>query len=66
MPFPRFGFFYVLPTTAPAIASSPSFAVPQSSITSSPTNPCIVTIGDYNVCHVFALQEENDWKKLGG
>lgn len=47
--FQRFGFFYILPTTAPTIVSSPNFTVPATTITSSSTDPCVVTIGDYNV-----------------
>lgn len=44
----RFGFFYILPTTAPVLVSSPSFTVPPTTITAS-NDPCVVTVGDYNV-----------------
>ncbi|KAI5116998.1 hypothetical protein M0805_002667 [Coniferiporia weirii] len=45
----QFGFFYVMPTTAPKVISSPDFTVPATTITSSSSDPCVVTIGDYNV-----------------
>lgn len=44
----RFGFYYVLPFTAPKITSSPDFSVPPSTIKPSEKKH-IITIGDYNV-----------------
>ncbi|KAI5116995.1 hypothetical protein M0805_002666 [Coniferiporia weirii] len=43
------GYFYIYPTTASAVLSSPDFNIPPTSIESSDTNACVVTIGDYNV-----------------
>ncbi|KDR82751.1 hypothetical protein GALMADRAFT_206527 [Galerina marginata CBS 339.88] len=45
----RFGFFYVLPLTAPSIVSTPSPTVPPASFKSNPTDSCVITFGDYNV-----------------
>lgn len=44
----RFGFFYVMPLTAPKLASSPSFVAPVTNVTAA-SGACQVTIGDYNV-----------------
>jgi hypothetical protein len=44
----RFGFYYVLPFTAPKIISSPDFSVPPSTIKPSEKKH-VITIGDYNV-----------------
>ncbi|KLO07622.1 DNase I-like protein [Schizopora paradoxa] len=46
--FQQFGFFYVMPLTAPKLASSPSFVAPVTNITAS-SGACQVTIGDYNI-----------------
>ncbi|OCH95417.1 DNase I-like protein [Obba rivulosa] len=44
----QFGFFYILPLTAPTIVSVPeTSALPASARSSSA--PCLITIGDYNV-----------------
>ncbi|KAH8824942.1 Endonuclease/exonuclease/phosphatase [Flagelloscypha sp. PMI_526] len=43
----QFGFYYVIPLTAPTIISQPDFNVPASKITASKKNE--LTIGDYNV-----------------
>lgn len=48
----RFGFFYVLPLTAPQVISRPSGNIPPTTITSD-DDLCTVTFGDYNV-HVFS------------
>ncbi|KXN88229.1 hypothetical protein AN958_07688, partial [Leucoagaricus sp. SymC.cos] len=45
----QFGFFYVLPLSAPQIISRPSNDVPPTTISSSDHDPCIITVGDYNV-----------------
>ncbi|KAF8176985.1 Endonuclease/exonuclease/phosphatase [Pholiota molesta] len=45
----QFGFFYVLPLTAPTVVSSPDAAVHPSNIKSNPLDFCSVTFGDYNV-----------------
>lgn len=44
----QFGFYYVLPFTAPKIVSSPDFSVPPSTVKPSDKNH-VITIGDYNV-----------------
>lgn len=44
----QFGFYTILPLTAPAVISSPEYSVPPASI-SRGTDPCELTIGDYNV-----------------
>ncbi|KDQ25826.1 hypothetical protein PLEOSDRAFT_1106723 [Pleurotus ostreatus PC15] len=45
----QFGFFYVLPLSAPSIISTPTADVPVTTILSSDTDECTLTIGDYNV-----------------
>ena len=45
----RYGFYYVLPLTAPTVLSTPDSTVPPTKLTSS-TSKCVVTLGDYNVC----------------
>ncbi|KAF9554721.1 DNase I-like protein [Agrocybe pediades] len=45
----QFGFFYVLPLTAPQIISRPSPDIPAASFASKPNDFCTVTFGDYNV-----------------
>jgi hypothetical protein len=45
----QFGFFYVLPLTAPTIVSSPDPTVPATTISSRWWDICHVTFGDYNV-----------------
>ncbi|KAL5512830.1 hypothetical protein ACEPAG_3096 [Sanghuangporus baumii] len=45
----QFGFYYVIPTTAPTILSSPSFEIAPTTIESSDTDACVLTVGDYNV-----------------
>ncbi|KDR77188.1 hypothetical protein GALMADRAFT_225318 [Galerina marginata CBS 339.88] len=45
----QFGFFYVLPLTAPTIISTPSGAVAPATIKPKPKDICVVTFGDYNV-----------------
>ncbi|KLO04878.1 DNase I-like protein [Schizopora paradoxa] len=44
----QFGFFYVMPLTAPTLVSSPSFTPPVTNITAS-KGACQITIGDYNI-----------------
>ncbi|PSR72952.1 hypothetical protein PHLCEN_2v11189 [Hermanssonia centrifuga] len=44
----QFGFYYILPLTAASVTSAPD-AVASPAIIASSTNPCEVTIGDYNV-----------------
>ncbi|KAJ7794158.1 DNase I-like protein [Mycena olivaceomarginata] len=45
----QFGFYYVLPLTAPTVISNPDFAIAPTTLTSSPTDHCAITVGDYNV-----------------
>jgi len=45
----QFGFYYVLPLTAPTVLSSPSAPAPPTTLVSSPRDHCEITIGDYNV-----------------
>lgn len=45
----QFGFFYVLPLTAPQVISRPSSNIPPTTISSNGNDPCVVTFGDYNV-----------------
>lgn len=45
----QFGFFYVLPLTAPQIISRPRNKIPPTRISSNDHDPCTVTFGDYNV-----------------
>ncbi|THH20544.1 hypothetical protein EW146_g821 [Bondarzewia mesenterica] len=44
----QFGFFYLLPTTAPTIISSPDPDVPATNLTSNDST-CVLTLGDYNI-----------------
>ncbi|EGO23670.1 hypothetical protein SERLADRAFT_356525 [Serpula lacrymans var. lacrymans S7.9] len=44
----QYGYFYILPLTAPSVISSPTSAAPPTTISSS-FDSCIITIGDYNV-----------------
>ncbi|KAF7346222.1 DNase I-like protein [Mycena sanguinolenta] len=43
----QFGFYYVLPLTAPAVISSPDFTVVPTTLSS--MDDCAITVGDYNV-----------------
>ncbi|KAJ7670284.1 DNase I-like protein [Mycena rosella] len=45
----QFGFYYVLPLTAPAVISNPSFDIAPTTLRSSPHDRCAITVGDYNV-----------------
>ena len=47
----RFGFYYVLPLTAPQIISRPDATIPATTLTSSRGlfDICTITFGDYNV-----------------
>ncbi|KAJ6508882.1 DNase I-like protein [Mycena sanguinolenta] len=46
----QFGFYYVLPLTAPTVISNPNFTVAPTTLTSSSsTDECAITVGDYNV-----------------
>ncbi|KAJ7644169.1 DNase I-like protein [Roridomyces roridus] len=45
----QFGFYYILPLTAPAIVSSPSFDIAPTSLVSAPGDLCNITVGSYNV-----------------
>ncbi|THG99672.1 hypothetical protein EW026_g2728 [Hermanssonia centrifuga] len=49
----QFGFFYVIPLTAPSVTSSPSTTAPPTTLTHS-TDACVITIGDYNVREALA------------
>lgn len=44
----QFGFFYILPLTAPTVLSTPSATIPATTLTSV-SDGCTITIGDYNV-----------------
>ncbi|KAI0259811.1 DNase I-like protein [Gloeopeniophorella convolvens] len=44
----QFGFFYILPTTAPTVLTSPDFTIPPTTLSSSKSE-CVITVGDYNV-----------------
>ncbi|KAL4251813.1 Endonuclease/exonuclease/phosphatase domain-containing protein [Abortiporus biennis] len=44
----QFGFYYVLPLTAPVVVSTPDPTVPPTTLKSD-SNACVLTIGDYNV-----------------
>jgi hypothetical protein len=44
----RFGFFYVLPLTAPTILTRPNSTVPPTKLVST-SDACEITFGDYNV-----------------
>ncbi|KAF8631782.1 hypothetical protein AX17_004997 [Amanita inopinata Kibby_2008] len=45
----QFGFYYILPLTAPTILSFPTGQVSPTTLTSSPTDGCDLTIADYNI-----------------
>ncbi|KAF5389309.1 hypothetical protein D9757_003448 [Collybiopsis confluens] len=45
----QFGFYYILPLTAPKVLSTPAASAPITNITADITDICIVTFGDYNV-----------------
>ncbi|KAI0821994.1 DNase I-like protein [Trametes gibbosa] len=45
----QFGFYYVLPLTAPTVVSTPDPNIPPSSIKPPKSSACILIIGDYNV-----------------
>lgn len=45
----QYGYYYVLPLTAPQIISTPSANIPATTLTSSTRDLCTVTFGDYNV-----------------
>ncbi|KAF9480152.1 DNase I-like protein [Pholiota conissans] len=45
----QFGFYYVLPTTAPTVISVPDPVIPPSSIVPDLSDACSITFGDYNV-----------------
>ena len=47
--FCRFGYFYVLPLTAPTAVATPNPTIPPSTIKAHPLDLCAVTFGDYNV-----------------
>ncbi|KAI0087810.1 DNase I-like protein [Irpex rosettiformis] len=44
----QFGFYYILPLTAPIVLSTPDPTVPSTKLTPS-SDGCTITIGDYNV-----------------
>ncbi|KAK0478913.1 Endonuclease/exonuclease/phosphatase [Armillaria novae-zelandiae] len=44
----QFGFYYVLPLTAPTVIATPDYDVPPTTI-SSEADSCVITFGDYNV-----------------
>ncbi|PSR70540.1 hypothetical protein PHLCEN_2v13579 [Hermanssonia centrifuga] len=44
----QFGFYYILPLTAPTVLSTPDPTVSPTKLKSS-SNTCVLTIGDYNV-----------------
>ncbi|KAF9077552.1 Endonuclease/exonuclease/phosphatase [Rhodocollybia butyracea] len=45
----QFGFYYILPLTAPKVLSTPTTTAPPTNITADITDICIVTFGDYNI-----------------
>ncbi|KIM43160.1 hypothetical protein M413DRAFT_443970 [Hebeloma cylindrosporum] len=45
----QYGFFYVLPLTAPQVISTPDPTIPAVSFKTNPNDACAVTFGDYNV-----------------
>lgn len=45
----QFGFYYILPLTAPSVISTPDPTVPPTTLTDSGGNSCDLTFGDYNV-----------------
>ncbi|KAJ8457152.1 hypothetical protein ONZ45_g18430 [Pleurotus djamor] len=48
----QFGFFSILPLTAPTVVSRPSAVAPVTSLTSPKGRSCIVTVGTYNVLNL--------------
>ncbi|KAF8917097.1 endonuclease/exonuclease/phosphatase [Mucidula mucida] len=61
-----FGFYYVLPLTAPTVLSAPDYDVSPTTVTSVPGDSCVVTFGDYNVenmaptsDHIPAIQDNS-------
>ncbi|OBZ71156.1 hypothetical protein A0H81_08732 [Grifola frondosa] len=44
----QFGFYYILPLTAPTVVSTPSADIPATTLNSG-ADACTITIGDYNV-----------------
>ncbi|KAF8582860.1 DNase I-like protein [Ramaria rubella] len=44
----QFGFYYILPLTAPTVVTIPTSTAKPTSL-ESVDNPCVVTLGDYNV-----------------
>ncbi|KAJ7935578.1 DNase I-like protein [Mycena leptocephala] len=45
----QFGYYYVLPLTAPTVITSPSTPVSPTTLVSSDLDHCAITVGDYNV-----------------
>ncbi|KJA29577.1 hypothetical protein HYPSUDRAFT_174278 [Hypholoma sublateritium FD-334 SS-4] len=45
----QFGFYYVLPLTAPTVISVPNPVIPPSTIVPDFSDACAITFGDYNV-----------------
>ncbi|KAF9077540.1 Endonuclease/exonuclease/phosphatase [Rhodocollybia butyracea] len=45
----QFGFYYIVPLTAPKVLSTPTNTAPPTHITANIKNKCAVTFGDYNV-----------------
>lgn len=45
----RFGFYYILPLTAPTVLTTPDPTIPPSTIKPR-AQVCTLVIGDYNVC----------------
>ncbi|KAJ6559253.1 Endonuclease/exonuclease/phosphatase [Mycena vulgaris] len=45
----QFGYYYILPLTAPTVISNPSFVVAPTTLVSSADDLCAITVGDYNV-----------------
>ncbi|RDB17941.1 hypothetical protein Hypma_000907 [Hypsizygus marmoreus] len=45
----QFGFYYILPLTAPTVISTPKGTVQPTRLTSKSKDSCVITFGDYNV-----------------
>ncbi|KAG5638165.1 hypothetical protein H0H81_001461 [Sphagnurus paluster] len=45
----QFGFYYILPTTAPTVMSTSNLSVQPTKLQSEPNNDCRITFGDYNI-----------------
>ncbi|KAF8073837.1 Endonuclease/exonuclease/phosphatase [Lyophyllum atratum] len=45
----QFGFYYILPTTAPSVISPANGAVEPTKLKTEPKNDCVITFGDYNI-----------------